>query len=427
MKRLAASVGAVLVVAVLISGWIAFDRSTSQKRASADFAEVVQLYKGDEIKVLGVPVGEVTAVTPGPSSTRVEFVYDADAPVPADVKAAIISPSLVSGRYIQLSPAKEQGPRLPEGAAIPLARTAVPVEFDEVKNQLNELASALGPNGINRDGSLNRAIGTLSSNLSGNGRTLNETAGNLARAVGILSDGRDDLFATVRNLATVVAALRQADHDVSPFMQHLTSVSSVLAQSSGETKEMLTTLDASVADISEFVNAHRARLGSSVDGLAHVLKNVADNRQALADLIQKLPGVISNFANIYDPFTGSVRGGLALTQFQDLPGALCAAVIAEAGSYDKCKSAFAPSVSALNMSYPPVAWNGIQRNGSKNCIEVSDAAPPDPDPQVYPRLDTRDNRPNLGYGTQPEGAHCGDNSGGNAMLRQLFAPSGAPR
>ena len=58
----------------------------------------------------------------------------------------IVAPNLVAARYVQLTPAYESsGPTMPDGAVIPVERTAVPVEWDEVKAQLTRLATELGP------------------------------------------------------------------------------------------------------------------------------------------------------------------------------------------------------------------------------------------------------------------------------------------
>ena len=67
---------------------------------------------------------------------KIWFWVDRKYKIPADVKAVILSPQLVTGRAIQLTPATPPGPTLQSGAEIPQARTAVPVEWDEVRDQL---------------------------------------------------------------------------------------------------------------------------------------------------------------------------------------------------------------------------------------------------------------------------------------------------
>ena len=96
----------------------------------AYFANTNGLYTGDEVRILGVAVGTVDRSSRSPTH-KVTFSVDSQYPVPADVRAAILSPSLVSARAIQLVPAYSGGPKLAAGASIPQERTAVPVEWDD--------------------------------------------------------------------------------------------------------------------------------------------------------------------------------------------------------------------------------------------------------------------------------------------------------
>src|SRR3954466_12828408 len=74
------------------------------------FDNSTALFPGDDIRVLGVPVGRVTAVEPRPDGLKVAFWFDRKYKVPADAMAAILSPMLVTGRAIQLTPVYTGGP-----------------------------------------------------------------------------------------------------------------------------------------------------------------------------------------------------------------------------------------------------------------------------------------------------------------------------
>ena len=63
------------------------------------------------MRILGVNVGRVTAVIPEGNSVRVEMEYDAEVDVPEDAKAAIVTPTLVADRFVQLTPAYTEGDR----------------------------------------------------------------------------------------------------------------------------------------------------------------------------------------------------------------------------------------------------------------------------------------------------------------------------
>ena len=135
----------------------------------AYFANTNGLYTGDEVRILGVAVGTVDEIDPQPDATKVTFSVDTQYPVPADVQAAILSPSLVSARAIQLVPAYSGGPKLAAGATIPQERTAVPVEWDDFRQQLEKLTDSLQPTTPGGPSAVGEFINTAAANLRGRG------------------------------------------------------------------------------------------------------------------------------------------------------------------------------------------------------------------------------------------------------------------
>src|SRR5581483_9137815 len=248
-----------------------------------------------------------------------------------------------------------------------------------------------------------RAVSTAARNLDGNGMTVNETVKRLATAAGALSDGREDMFGTVRNLRTAVSALRGADGQVRGLTNQLGQLSATLADSSGELGAALDTLDSSVQRIGGFVREHDGALTADVDGLTRVAGNLADNRQALADVLQIAPTTVANFQHVYDPFSGSITGALAATQFQDVNNVVCSMLFARGSGYDTCRSGLGPIANLAHLDYPPAAFNAVQRNGSRNSITPQQGTRPDPHPKLQPRWDPAVTRPkpHQGAGTQP--------------------------
>ena len=112
------------------------------------------VFAGDDVRILGVPVGRIEKIEPQPQRAKITFWYDGKYKVPADAKAAILSPALVTGRSIQLTPVYSSGPVMEDGAVIPQKRTAVPVEWDDLREQLRaaqrELCSPPNPAGSAR-------------------------------------------------------------------------------------------------------------------------------------------------------------------------------------------------------------------------------------------------------------------------------------
>ena len=150
MQRIAGSRGlrystVIALIAVLVGGVYVLSSSGNSRSVVGYFTSAVGLYPGDQVRILGVPVGQVDTIEPRPSDVKITMSVSKDVKIPKDAQAIIMSPNLVSARFIQLTPAYTGGAVLPDGGSIALGRTGVPVEWDEVKESLTKLAVQLGP------------------------------------------------------------------------------------------------------------------------------------------------------------------------------------------------------------------------------------------------------------------------------------------
>ncbi len=127
---------AAVLVLTLIAGLFTASRSADAARHTnviAYFDNTNGLFAGDEVRILGVAVGKIDKIEPQPQRVKVHFWVDDKYKVPADANAVILSPSLVTARAIQLTPAYTRGPTMQSNAVIPQDRTAVPVEWDDFR------------------------------------------------------------------------------------------------------------------------------------------------------------------------------------------------------------------------------------------------------------------------------------------------------
>ena len=359
--------GALALVAVLlVVGALVLLNQGGTKRGTAYFDQTVNLYPDDEIRVLGVPVGTITAIAPAGDQVRVDFEYDDEVTIPANATAAIISPSLVGIRFIQLGPGYTGGPEMPDGAVIPIARTASPAEWDRIKREVQDLAAALGPQAQASSGALTRLLDTTDANLGGQGPAIRRTVTDLSRAVSTLSDGRQDLFATIRNLGVLIRAIKDADAQVARFQTQLARVSGVLAENRSNLATALDTVTTKLPVVERFIRDNRSQLVTDVEKLRDVTSNLAANRQGLADVLQRGPVAISNFANIIDENSGSVTAALAATNFRDPAAFFCdaAASAAPGGASDPaaanaCRAGLGALLNVARLDVPPITVNPI--------------------------------------------------------------------
>ena len=187
-RRLLQSTALVAAVAVLVATGIHLVVQPPGRAVTAYFTDASAVFESNAVRVLGVPVGTITEVVPEGTRVRVEMrISDDDVRLSADVNAVVISPSLVTGRYVQLTPTYSGGPELRDGAVIPIERTAVPLGVDDLTRTATELATMLGPGGVNAEGALSDALDVGAANLDGNGEAINDTIRDVGELQGTLA------------------------------------------------------------------------------------------------------------------------------------------------------------------------------------------------------------------------------------------------
>jgi virulence factor Mce-like protein len=301
-RGVAAACALLLLVAL---GWTIL-KPAGQYRVTAYFTRSIGLYPGSDVRILGIKVGTIDTVVPQGDRVKVTMSVDDTYKVPAQAKAVILAPSLVSDRYVQFAPVYAGGPAMADGAVVGLDRTAVPVELDQVYSALDTLGTALGPNGANKNGALTDLVNTGAANLKGNGQQLHDTLAGFSQAVRTLADNRDDLFGSLDNLQTFTTALAAVDSQVGQFNS---SLSAVAAQLAGERQDLATAIDLltkALGDVATFVRDNTTLLQTNVDKLADVTLTLVQQRQALAEVMDTAPAALENLSHAYNPDTGTL-------------------------------------------------------------------------------------------------------------------------
>ena len=274
---------------------------------TARFPQTVGLYPGSSVRVLGVPVGTIRSVRPEGSSVAVTMEIPADTPIPADVTAVIIPPSLVSDRYVEFTPVYGGGARLADGAVLGPDQTMTPIELDEILGSLDALLVALGPDGANKDGSLARLVDVGAKTLGkGGGKDFNDTIVNLAEAIGTLSENRGDLTGVITNLAAFTDTLARNDAKIRTLTTTLSQATRFLASERTALAEALKNLAVALGEIADLVRGHQAALGDDVQTLAKVTQIVVKHRKSLIETLEVLPLGSANIAGTINTDVGTL-------------------------------------------------------------------------------------------------------------------------
>ncbi|MCV7358576.1 MCE family protein [Mycolicibacterium fluoranthenivorans] len=356
-----------LFALLLIAGLVVVIPATtniSRTQVVAYFDNTNGLFVGDEVRILGVPVGEIDRIDVEPQRAKVSFWVQDKYKVPADAKAVILAPSLVTARAIQLTPAYTAGPTLADGAVIPRERTAVPVEWDDVRTQLQRLTEMLQPTEPGGTSTLGSLVNTAADNLRGRGASIHDTLVKLSQATSALGDHSSDLFSTLRNLSLLVSALQDSSGLMKQLNQNLASVSGALADDPDEVSNAVRNVSDVSRSVSKFVADNKESLGTTSDKLGAVSQTVTESIDDVKQLLHISPTVLQNFINIYQPAQGTLSGALSTNNFSDPISFICGAVQAASRlnaeqSSKLCVQYLAPIVKNRQMNFFPIGGNPI--------------------------------------------------------------------
>lgn len=320
--RLVLGAGVLIVAAALIAGGVLVYQATHKTtQVTAYFSEAIGVYPGSTIRVLGVPVGTVDAVQPQGTRVKVTMTVNSGVAVPADAKAVVVAASVVSDRYVQLTPAYTGGPQLADNAVIPASRTAVPVEVDQIYTSINRLSQALGPNGLNKNGALSELVKTGAANLTGNGANLHAMITQFGALSKTLGDNSGNLFATIIYLQRFTSMLKANDGQVHAAEQQLADVSGFLASDRADLGAALHELSIALGQVQGFIANNRGLIQSNVTKLAAITSLLAGEKASLSEALDNVPLAADNVVNAYDSTNHTLDGRGDLNELSMGPGA----------------------------------------------------------------------------------------------------------
>jgi len=356
---------AALLAVTLVAGLVmVFASTTGVGRVNlvAYFSNSNGIFVGDEVRILGVPVGKIEKIEAQPERVKIDFWYDDEYKVPLDASAVIIAPSVVSVRAIQLTPVYTSGPVMPDDTVIDEDRTAVPIEFDDFRVQLERLTDTLQPTEPGGTSSLGRFVNTAADNLRGEGANIRDTLIKLSAAFSALGDNSKNLFGTIKNLSILVSALQSSQDLLRNVNQNLAATTNLLSDRPDELGQAIADIDAVVGDVQSFVADNRESLGTTSDQLGGVSATLVESLDDIKQALHVFPNSFQNFLNIYQPSQGAFTGALAVNQLANPIQFLCGAIQAASRlgaeqSAKLCVQYLAPIIKNRQMNFLPAGMN----------------------------------------------------------------------
>jgi phospholipid/cholesterol/gamma-HCH transport system substrate-binding protein len=366
LSKAAVIIGSLVVALGLVAalvGWQLYDKLTNNT-VVAYFPATNALYAGDKVQIMGIRVGAIDKIEPTGDQMKVTFHYRNKYKVPADASAVVLNPTLVASRSIQLEPPYKGGPQLADNAVIPIERTQVPVEWDDLRNSITHIIGQLGPTKEQPKGPFGDVIDSFADGLAGKGQQINTTLNSLSNALSTLDEGRGDFFSVLRSLAMFVNALHQDDQQFVALNKDLAQLTGNLTSSDQSAAKAIEQTDSLLSTAQKFLTENRDALTHDVNNLSDVTTAIMQPtpRDGLETALHILPNMAANVLAIYEPAHGSLSGVAAFTNFANPMEFICSVIQAGSrlgyqDSAELCAQYLAPVLDAIKFNYFPYGIN----------------------------------------------------------------------
>lgn len=308
------------------------------------FSSASELKKGDDVRVAGVSVGEVTEVEIHEANqARISFTVSSDVPMTTGSQAKIRFMNLVGDRYLAIEQGDTSAPRLSEGDTLPLGQTSPALNLTALFNGFQPLFAALNPEDVNQL-SLN-----LIQVLQGEGGTIAGLLSETAELTNSLAD-RDQLIGeVVTNLTTLMTTVDSNHEQLNELITQLKGWTGRVAKDRKVIGSSLDNISQLSVTLSDLLTRTRPLLKKDIAQLRRLFTTLSkpENKAMIDQTLEVLPvmlarqtriGVYGSWYNYYIcEFTGGIilPEQIASTLPKDVRDQLAAFVLHS--TEDRCK------------------------------------------------------------------------------------------
>lgn len=300
-------------VAMAVTGaYVLRPGAAAPLRFTAQFDNAIGLYVGNDVSVLGMPVGRVTSIENRGNHVAVGIEVDPGNDIPATVSAVTVGTSILTDRHIELTPAYSGGPVLDQGAVLGPEKTRTPIEFDRVLKMVDKLGSAMGGDGTGQ-GPLADLMTATHDITSTSGPDIKRALAGLSEALRTGADGgaatKQNLDAIITNLSTLTDGAARNETQIREFGSYIRQLTDLLASENigkGATGRRLNNL---LGRLNDILGTNGDNLRNSISSSARLSRALVDYRRELAEVFDVAPLAIDNAAGAIDMENGMLRVG----------------------------------------------------------------------------------------------------------------------
>ncbi|MFB4295136.1 MCE family protein [Actinomadura sp. NTSP31] len=314
-------VSATALVLLLVTVFLVGTKGLLQDRYTVTgvFADTGGLGSGDDVRVAGVRVGEVSGVHPdfGRGRVLISWKIDSGVDLGPSTRAQIEVSNILGGRYLRLSGAVTT-PHLadlpPAKRRIPLDRTQVPTTVNDVLNTSTRTVARLDTKSINKIVSEVRGV-----DARHRGR-LARTLVNLSELAETVNDSSPQIKQMLANGDRILSLAHSKDEQLDRLLGNVQAMLDELQRRKRELAAFLGSGSRTVASITKLIDDHQAQLLSVMADLRGTLGTLRPRTGAFNNLLAWAGPTLSGLAGTggYGPWLEVVATGLGPLSPQDL-------------------------------------------------------------------------------------------------------------
>lgn len=252
---------------------------------AAKFTDASGVDSGDQVRISGVKVGQVTSVeVVGGKHALVHFKVKSGRRLPRATVAAVKYLNLAGQRYLALEAKLDEGEELLEpGATIPLEHTRPALDLTELFNGFRPLFKALSPKDVNK---LSYEIIKV---LQGEQGTISSLMAHTASLTSTIAKKDEVIGKVIDNLNHVLAAVNARSPQLSELIDALQKMVSGLADERDPIGDAVAALDELTSTTRGLLADVREPLKADISALNDLAKGLSDDVGKLEKDLQSLP------------------------------------------------------------------------------------------------------------------------------------------
>lgn len=260
----------------------------------AQFTNASGLQPGDTVRIAGVEVGKVSAVTLQGNHALVSFSVDTSQHLTTTTAATVHFENLLGQRFLAILPGRLGGSPLPPGGVIPLARTSPAIDLTAVFDGFQPLFSALAP------GQVNELTASIIDVFQGEGATVSDLVSQTAAITNNLADRQQVIDGLLTNLSSLLDTVGAHDTQLGQLIGNFDSLVRGLAGSRVALGSAVTNLSTLETTTGNLISQSQPALGQDIDGLATAVSSLAATQANLDRVLAGFPGFVSTLTKIQD-------------------------------------------------------------------------------------------------------------------------------